>query len=138
MKKIIDLVSALSHSLGEMEELSKEKFGFSELTITQMHYIEVISRLQNPNVTELAVELKLSKPTVTVGVDRLIEKGYIEKVQSDGDRRNSHLHLTEKGEKINEMHDYAHNKFVELISESIDKEELIKLEELLEKLTSKL
>ena len=138
MKKITELVSRLSHSLGEMEELSKEKFGFSELTITQMHYIEIISKLENPNVTELAGELKLSKPTVTVGVDRLIEKGYIEKVQSDGARRNSHLHLTEKGEKINQMHDYAHNRFAELISETMEAEELSKLEELLEKLTSKI
>ena len=135
MKKIGDLVSKLSHSLGEMEELSKEKYGFSELIVTQTHDIVIISKLQNPNITELAVELKLSKPTVTVGVDRLIEKGYIEKVQSDGDRRNSHLHLTSKGEKINEMHDYAHTGFVELIKESMNPDELNKLEELLEKLT---
>ena len=136
MERIVELVSKLSHSLGEMEELSKEKYEFSELTVTQMHYIEIISKLKNPNVTELASELKLSKPTVTVGVDRLIEKGYIEKVQSDGDRRNSHLHLTIKGERKNEMHEYAHNGFAELIKESVDEHDMRLLEGLLEKITN--
>ncbi|MGL4292941.1 MAG: MarR family winged helix-turn-helix transcriptional regulator [Bacteroidales bacterium] len=136
MEKIIELASVLSHGLGELEELAKEKYGFSELTTTQMHYIEIICKLQNPNVTELASALKLSKPTVTVGVDRLIEKGYITKVQSDDDRRNTHLHLTEKGEKFNEMHHYAHRKFAELIEDSLTAEEAEKLALLLGKITA--
>lgn len=135
MEKIVKIISELSHNLGEMEELAKEHYQFRELTITQMHYLEVISRLGNPNITELAYELQLSKPTVTVGVDRLIEKEYVIKVPSDEDRRNSHLHLTIKGKRINDMHEYAHKSFAGLIAESLNEQEIEQLALLLEKLT---
>ena len=138
MDIIVPIIAKLSHSLGEMEEQAKEYFGLTELTLTQMHYLEVISALGNPNITELASELQLTKPTVTVSIDKLIEKEYIKKVQSDEDRRNSHLHLTEKGRQINAMHDYAHERFSELIGEALTAEEIGKLVELLGKLVSKI
>jgi DNA-binding MarR family transcriptional regulator len=119
MEKIISIISKISHTLGEMEELAKEHYNLQELTLTQMHYLEVMSTLTNPNITELASELQLTKPTVTVALDKLIEKEYVIKVQSDADRRTSHLHLTEKGRSINNMHEYAHRRFAELMIESL-------------------
>jgi DNA-binding MarR family transcriptional regulator len=103
-----------------------------------MHYLEIINDLSNPNITELASEMKLTKPTVTVGLDKLIQKGYVTKIQSDDDRRSSHLHLTKKGMLINQMHEHAHLQFAELMKESLDPSELEQLTVLLEKLTTKL
>ena len=100
MERLIQVISKLSYNMGEMEELAKEHFKLSELTVTQMHYLETISTLNNPNITELASKMQLTKPTVTVAVDKLIEKEYLFKVQSDEDRRSAHLHLTKKGEHI--------------------------------------
>ena len=138
MEKIISIISKISHTLGEMEELAKEHYNLQELTLTQMHYLEVMSTLTNPNITELASELQLTKPTVTVALDKLIEKEYVIKVQSDADRRTSHLHLTEKGRSINNMHEYAHRRFAELMNENLEPEEMQQLIILLEKMTYKL
>ncbi|HPT53102.1 MAG TPA: MarR family transcriptional regulator [Bacteroidales bacterium] len=138
MEKIISIISKISHTLGEMEELAKEHYNLQELTLTQMHYLEVMSTLTNPNITELASELQLTKPTVTVALDKLIEKEYVIKVQSDADRRTSHLHLTEKGRGINNMHEYAHRRFAELMNENLEPEEMQQLIILLEKMTNKL
>lgn len=138
MNKILLVLSRLSHSMAEMEELARENFNLNELTAVQMHYLEVISELGNPNVTELATEMNLTKPTVTVALDRLMQKGYVSKVQSDEDRRSSHLHLTHKGMQINQMHEHAHTKFAELMEEALEPEELDQLTILLEKLTQKL
>lgn len=134
MDRIIQIISKISHTLGEMEELAKEHFGLHELTLTQMHYLEVMNSLKNPNITELATELQLTKPTVTVALEKLIGKEYLVKVQSDADRRTSHLHLTEKGRSINNMHEYAHRCFAELMSENLDPDELQQLLLLLEKM----
>ena len=60
MERIIGVIAKLSHSLGEMEEQAKEYFDLKDLTLTQMHYLEVISQLGNPNITELASALQLS------------------------------------------------------------------------------
>jgi DNA-binding MarR family transcriptional regulator len=138
MDKIVGVISKLSHSMAEMEELAREHFNLKELTTVQMHYLEVISQLANPNVTELATEMQLTKPTVTVALDKLIQKGFVTKVQSDEDRRSSHLHLTKKGMQINQMHEHAHTQFVELMAEALEPAELEQLTALLEKLTTKL
>ena len=138
MERIIGVIAKLSHSLGEMEEQAKEYFDLKDLTLTQMHYLEVISQLGNPNITELASALQLTKPTVTVGIDKLIERNYVYKVPSDDDRRNSHLHLTDKGRQINAMHAYAHERFSELIAETLEPHEIETLVQTLEKLTIKL
>lgn len=138
MERIIGVIAKLSHSLGEMEEQAKEYFDLKDLTLTQMHYLEVISQLGNPNITELASALQLTKPTVTVGIDKLIERNYVYKVPSDDDRRNSHLHLTDKGQQINAMHAYAHERFSELIAETLEPHEIETLVQILEKLTLKL
>jgi DNA-binding MarR family transcriptional regulator len=98
-----------------------------------MHYLETISLLHNPNITELARSLKLSKPTVKVAVDKLIAKDFLYKIQSDEDRRSAHVHLTEKGQLINQMHDYYHRRIAEFFSRKLNGEELETLVGLLNK-----
>lgn len=130
MENLIPVISKLSQFISQMEESAKEQFNLSSLTFSQMHYLETINLLINPNITELAAAMKLSKPTVKVGIDKLIERDYVFKVQSDEDRRSAHIHLTEKGKLINLMHDYAHKRIAESITKKLDDNEqkiLIKL-----------
>lgn len=136
MKNMIEIISKLSNLIGNTEEAAKEQFNLLHLTITQMHYLETINLLDNPNITELALQLNVSKPTVKVAVDKLIERDYVMKIQSDADRRSAHLHLTEKGKLINQMHDYAHKRIAESFSNKLNKEEIKTLEELLMKVLS--
>jgi len=136
MKNLIKIISQLSNLIGNTEEAAKEQFNLRNLTITQMHYLETINLLHNPNITELALQLKLSKPTVKVAVDKLIEREYIYKIQSDEDRRSAHLHLTEKGKLINQMHDYAHKRIAESFSKKLNNEEMSTFEQLLVKVLS--
>lgn len=133
MNNLLEIISIFSNLIGQMEEASKEQFNLSSLTHKQLHYLENINRLGNPNITELAIQLKLSKPTVKVAVDKLIEKDYIFKVQSDEDRRSAHIHLTEKGKLINQMHDYAHKRIAEFLSKKLSAGELNELVSLLNK-----
>lgn len=138
MDKIVSIISKLSQNLGEMEELAREQLNIKELTTAQMHYLEVINEMSNPNITELATEMRLTKPTVTVALDKLMKKGYVTKIQSDEDRRSSHLHLSKKGMLINQMHEHAHSQFAELMQEALEPNELDELTVLLEKLTKAL
>ena len=128
------MIARLSGYMGRMEEEAKEQYNFKDLTVTQMHYLETISELENPNLTELAGALKLTKPTVTVLIDKLMEKDLVYRVQSDADRRSTHLHLTEKGKLINEMHGYAHRRMVEDIQRRITSDEMEQMINLLERI----
>jgi DNA-binding MarR family transcriptional regulator len=132
MPKLDEIIAKVSAYMGRIEEEAKEQYNFKELTLTQMHYLEMISELVNPNLTELASAMKLTKPTVTVLVDKLIEKELIYKIQSDADRRSTHLHLTERGKLINQMHEYAHRRMAEEIEKKITADEICQLTKLLE------
>ena len=123
MNALPEIIAKLSSMMGRGEEAAKEQFNLSSLTLIQMHYLETISALNNPNITELASSMKLSKPTVKVAVDKMIERDYVFKVRSDEDRRSAHLHLTEKGKLINQMHDYAHKRIAEYIQSKLNTEE---------------
>ncbi len=123
MNDLTGIIAKLSSMMGQMEEASKEQFNLSSLTLTQMHYLETISALGNPNITELAAIMNLSKPTVKVAVDKLTDRDFVFKVQSDEDRRSAHIHLTEKGNLINQMHDYAHKRIAESIKSKLNIEE---------------
>ena len=123
MENLVDIVSKLSTLFGQSEETARDKFRLLNLTHTQMHYLESISMLHNPNITELARFLKLSKPTVKVAVDKLIEKGFLYKIRSDEDRRSAHLHLTDKGDLVNRMHEYSHTLIAESLNTKLSSEE---------------
>ena len=137
MEKLVKIIEKMSHEIVQMEEAAKEQFNFKELTLTQLHYLETINQLLNPNLTELSSEMSLTKPTVKVAIDKLIQKDLIYRVRSDEDRRSTHLHLTEKGKLINQMHDYAHRRLAELMINYLEPVEKEQLEFLLDKIFGK-
>jgi DNA-binding MarR family transcriptional regulator len=133
MDRLPEIISKLTNQITEIEDTSRELFNL-DLTGRQMYYLEVIDKLKNPNITELAAYLNLTKPTVKVAVDRLVERDYVVKTRSDDDRRTAHLHLSEKGKLINQMHDYAHRRIIEAFSRKLNTAEMKELEVLLGKI----
>lgn len=117
------------------EENAKKLYETQELTATQFHYLEIIGELENPTITELAIAMKLTKPSVTAAIDRLVVKGLVRKVHSDIDKRSSHLHLTEFGEQINKRHDFAHDFVIDLIAKKLSQDEMTSFTLLLNKIT---
>ena len=124
MNKLVQAIARLSMLMESTEEEAKNKFDLKDLTLTQMNYLEMISHLGHPNLTELALSLKLSKPTVTVAVGKLIKSNLVRKERSIDDRRNSRLYLTERGQLINKMHSYAHQKMAKFISGRLERNEI--------------
>jgi len=117
------------------EESAKKLYEMQDLTATQFHYLEIIGELENPTLTELAAAMKLTKPSVTTAIDRLVIKGLVRKVHSDIDKRSSHLHLTEIGEQINKRHDFAHDSVIDLIAKKLSQDEIKSFTILLDKIT---
>ena len=68
----------------------------TSLTIVELFCVEIIYVLRNPTVKEFAEFIGISSPNAAYKIACLIDKGYIEKVQSEKDRREFHLHVTDK------------------------------------------
>lgn len=74
--------------------LLRERDG--SLSATEAFSVDVIYLLRGPTVREFADCIGISQPNATYKVNSLIQKGYIEKIPSVLDRREAHLHVTEK------------------------------------------
>ena len=130
LKQAIDLISRL---MSEMEAEAFEKDGFSNLSMRQMHYLEIIAQLDQPTFSELAEKLAVSKPSVTAIVQKLIKLGYVKKVQSQEDLRVYHIVLTIKGQQFTEMHDKTHQLLAERLTQNLNKQDIHQLAVLLKK-----
>lgn len=68
----------------------------ASLTTVETFCMETIMALGSPTVNEFATFMCISPPNAAYKVNSLIKKGYINKVQSETDRREYHLQVTQK------------------------------------------
>lgn len=134
---LIELIEIITKLIGDWEMEFVQQYAEEGFTARQIEYIDVIYKLGNPNLGEIARALKLSKPSVTAIVDKLTEKGYIQKFQSDEDRRSFHVHLSAKGRRLVEMHNKTHDKIAELFRSNLNSKDLETLISLFNKVVSK-
>lgn len=103
----------------------------ASLTTVETFSMETIKALGNPTINEFATFMHISPPNAAYKVQSLIKKGYINKVQSEVDRREYHLEVTQK---YNEYYNISSNYMVEVmdrITKRFSPEDCAKLEEML-------
>jgi DNA-binding MarR family transcriptional regulator len=129
---LVEIISYLTRAVAEMQ--SDEIRSLSDLSLRQIYYLETVARLKNPTPTELARRLKVSKPSASAAIEHLAQEGYVDKVQSDDDRRSFHVHLTEKGERLAAAHEAVHEHIVQALTKGLDQSEIEQLTRLLDKI----
>ena len=134
---LVKLIEIITKLVGDLEAQFIKKFQEEGFTARQIVYIETINTLDNPNLGEIAKALKLSKPSVTAIVNKLASKGYVDKFQSDEDRRSFHVHLSAKGKNLVKMHAETHKKIVDMLQDNLDNKDLKNLVTILNKVVSK-
>jgi DNA-binding MarR family transcriptional regulator len=134
---LVELIEIITKLIGDGEMQFIQQYAEEGFTARQIVYIDTINRLGHPTLGEIAKTLKLSKPSVTAIVDKLTDKGYIEKCQSDEDRRTFHVHLAAKGKKLVKMHNEAHLRIADLFRKHLEDKDLKMLVSLLNKVVVK-
>ena len=66
------------------------------LTTVETFCMEIILALGEPTVNEFSNFVGISPPNAAYKINSLIQKGYVEKIQSPHDRREYHLRPTQK------------------------------------------
>lgn len=66
------------------------------LTTVETFCMEIICASDGATVNEFAKLANLSSPNAAYKVNNLVKKGYLKKVQSNEDKREYHLYVTEK------------------------------------------
>ncbi|PKN96380.1 MAG: MarR family transcriptional regulator [Chloroflexi bacterium HGW-Chloroflexi-5] len=99
--------------------------GFSKLTVSQLQYLDAVSALDKPTISEIAEKIRFTKASVTTGVNKLVETGYLIKTQSTHDKREIHVSLSELGETLAQAKRNTLQKYSELINSALDEQESI-------------
>ena len=109
-----------------VEEKSLKQVGNGELSIAEFHTLECISsgEDQSRTVGEIAEALRVTVPTVTVCVNKLVKKGYVTKTRSEKDARIAIITLTPEGKKMNRLHRFFHEQMVLSIRHEFNDEEM--------------
>lgn len=96
----------------------------ASLTTVETFCMEIIYAMKKPTVNEFARIANISSPNAAYKVNNLIKKGYLRKVQSQKDKREFHLEVTEKYlEYYNISYQYMET-VMNRIQERFTKEEL--------------
>lgn len=121
--KINEYLTAIFNNVLIIEESSLRSSRFSDVTIKEMHTIDVIGEKKGATPTDVARALMVTLGTVTTSLNNLERKGYIERVRSTKDRRVVHLYLTKKGRLVYRLHQRFHRAMVRQITEGMNETE---------------
>ncbi len=78
--------------------LKDEKLQQTGLLLSDRAVLMVLGQLAPLNSRQLAGIMDITPGTISVYIQRLVEKGLVDKSQDQNDRRNWLLHLTEEGQ----------------------------------------
>lgn len=116
----------------EMFGRIREKDG--SLSATEAFAADVIYLLEKPTITQLAETLGISQPNATYKVNNLSAKGYVQKTTSEDDRRECHLHVSERFHSYYDTSDAFIREAVAKLGEEYSAEELALFEKMLRSL----
>ena len=115
-----------------MQIYSKFETKEATLTAVESFSMECIKYLGEPTVSEFANLMGISSPNAAYKVNSLVKKGYIEKKQSENDKREFHLCPTEKYMKYYRISQDYINTVVERCKKRFSEKELEDLDSMMQ------
>ena len=123
LETVNDYLVSVFNDILTIEESELKKSQFNDLPITEMHTIEAIGMYKKKTSSEVAKELSITVGTLTVAINNLVKKGYVERLRSEDDRRVVKLGLTKKGKLLFRVHQHFHREMVKNILKGMEQEE---------------
>ncbi|CAK1238032.1 DNA-binding transcriptional regulator [Fructobacillus cardui] len=128
-------VKQINHDLMEMfanvvwvEEYELKQSPFSALTVKEVHTIYAISMYEEKTASQVAKAVHLSPSAMTTAIDRLVDKGYVERRRSKEDKRVVKLGLTHQGRILYRAHQAFHFKVTKALLDDMSNEEALAME----------
>lgn len=134
-RRLNDLLVDTFNSITKIEEVSIKRAGH-DLTVSEVHILEAVAEPEGAGRTigDLAEDLFITPPSVTVAINKLVKKGYVIKERDELDGRKVYVRLTDKGKQMNRVHRYFHKKLVSNIASGLSGEEKDALYEAMRKM----
>ena len=110
----------------------------ASLTTVETFAMETIQALGCPTVNEFASFMRISPPNAAYKINSLIRKGYVRKIQSEHDKREYHLQVTQKYKDYYNISNAYVRLVVQRMRQRFSPEDCARLEEMLRVISSEL
>lgn len=131
-----ELLVKLFKDINDIEERAIQTDEFKGVTTNDMHVIEAIGIEEAKNMSSVAKKLNVTMGTLTISVNSLVKKGYVQRVRSEEDRRVVFVSLTDPGKRAFEHHRRFHANMIDSIIAGLSEEEKSVLEKALNNLNA--
>lgn len=136
-KKLNELLVETYRQITKIEEQAIRHDSKLDLTISELHMLESVSKNKDGcTISFIAEDQGITLPSVTVAINKLTKKGYVEKQRAAHDGRQVLVKLTREGRKVNAGHQYFHENMVRNIIKEFDEDEQQALVRGIDKLNS--
>lgn len=124
-QELNELLNEAFWSVLKLEEEAAKLATQGNLSISELHLLEAAAKDEEHGrrISELAADLKITLASVTIAVNKLVKKGYVEKIRSEQDARQVFVKLTKMGRKVNAGHAYFHENMIRTMSQDMDSED---------------
>lgn len=130
-----EVLVRLFRDINTLEERAIRTEEYRDVTANDMHVMEAIGPEGAKNMTSVARELEVTTGTLTISVNSLVKKGYVNRTRSEEDRRVVLVSLSGKGQKAYLHHRRFHEEMIDAVLKDLTQEEQQALEKALSKLT---
>ncbi len=131
-EQLSDILLQMYKNVIHLEENAQKNLNSRiNLTVGEIHFLEAVASggKEGRTISELAELLDITKPSVTVAVNKFEKKGVVERLHSQKDGRSVHVVLTHYGSTINAYYQYFRRRMVKKIHVGLtdqEKEFLVK------------
>lgn len=108
-------------TIEEKEIITEE---FKDITNNDMHVIEAIGVDEARNMSTVSKLMSVTMGTLTIAINGLVNKGYVNRTRSEADKRVVFVSLTEKGKKAYNHHAKFHKDMIEAIVKKFDEKDI--------------
>ena len=119
-----EVLVKLFNDIMHIEEKAIITEEFKDISNNDMHIIEAIGIDEPKNMSSVAKTLSVTVGTLTIAINNLVKKGYVNRVRSEKDRRVVFISLTDKGLKAFTQHATFHKQMIKATIEGLEPDEV--------------
>jgi DNA-binding MarR family transcriptional regulator len=119
MKQLEDSFSFVANLSSVIEERVIDKKQIPDLTIGELHVIEMVNKNNNKPITLIAKKLHITVGAFITCINRLVQKEYLLRTRDEMDHRIILLSVTNKSKKVLKAHDKFHSDILGLVLDSL-------------------
>ncbi|MCR8969244.1 MarR family winged helix-turn-helix transcriptional regulator [Facklamia sp. 7083-14-GEN3] len=134
-KEVLKTYIGMMRAHGYFEKLVKKDANQSDMNVTEFAVLELLYNRGPQPIQQIGNRILIASSSTTYVIDKLCNKGYVERKPDLNDRRVTFAEITAEGTKLMDEIYPEHRKHLLDVFEDFSTDEVLEMKRLLQKLT---